>query len=135
MSGTSTSMATMRAEAEQALRHKRQRQQVCASYCRPASMCSHFLGQHHPDACMRISSRGPACGLQGGGDSSLSGAAEQQGELSAIEQFQAQKEAARKRTNALGQTETGVPMWKVRPADGPHRPHLRLSDIDHTMTI
>ena len=54
--------------------------------------------------------------LQGKGSSGISGAGEQQGQLSAIEQFQSQKEAARKRTNALGQTETGVPMWKVRPA-------------------
>ena len=50
--------------------------------------------------------------MTGGGAGSTSMSA---GDLSAIEQFQAQKQAARKRTNALGQTEAGVPMWKVRP--------------------
>jgi hypothetical protein len=53
--------------------------------------------------------------VQGGGGGPAATAKEHdQGQLSAIEQFQAQKEAARKRTNALGQTETGLPMWKVR---------------------
>jgi hypothetical protein len=71
-------MAAARAEAQQALREKRARQQG-----------------------------GP--GSSAGGGSGMSS-----GDLSAIESFQAQKAAAGKRTNTLGQTEAGVPMWKVR---------------------